>query len=278
MKEVIRKLLREGLLDEEIVSGKYYHGSPYPKIEWGLATEDYDRALFGYGIYVTTSKEEAIDYALERNKEGYLHSMNIKELNIAEFDDEPVSEEIRQRLESIPNFYSLFQVKVDPNQYDYEDFEYRLGKHITYDWDFFDEETAKNNNLPIGFAVAKYIDGKIIDEVHGLNKDEILQTIINYNDSYYSNQLDYEEADIVLSKNNMFDKYRYVYFYMSKKLNSFKEASKLFASIGIDGFKAEGFGGDWFSLSPNDYIVNIINPSKLKNIRTKKVTTQDRGF
>jgi hypothetical protein len=204
--------------------------------------------------------------------------MNINALNIVEFDDEPVSDEIKQRLESTPNFYSLFEVKFDPNEYDYEDFGYRFGKHISYDWDFFDEESAKNSNLPQGYTVAKYVDGKIVDEVHGISKDEILQRIINYNDSYYVNNLGYKEADIVLSKDNLFDKYRYVYFYMSKKLNSFKEASKLFASMGIDGFKAKGFSGDWFELSPNDYIVCIMNPSKLKNIRTKKVTTQDRVY
>jgi hypothetical protein len=275
MKSYIKQLLREALLDEEVVNGKYYHGSQFPKIEWGLADEDYNKALFGYGIYVTTNSDEAMDYALEGKDTGYLHSMSIKGLNIVEFDDESVSNEIKTKLESIPNFYDLFKVGFNYEDYNFEDYVYHIGD-IIYEWDFFDEESAKFNEIPQGYSVSKFVDDELVDEVYGLNEDEIPQTIINFNDFYYINELDYLDADIILHKDTLFNDYRYIYFYVCKKLNSFKEGSKLFANLGIDGFKAKGFSTDWFELSSSDYIVNIINPSKLKNIRTKVVTPKDK--
>lgn len=270
MKGLIKKLLIEGLLDEEVISGKYYHGSSYPKIEWGLAPEDYHKALFGYGIYVTTSNEEAMAYAVDNSEFGYVFSMSLNNLNVVNFYDEPVSDEIRELLESEPNFYSLFEDRFDPNKFNFDDMEYSLGDNIYYDWDEYDDDSDK---IP-GYFLAKWVDGKLVDEIDGLSKEDVLNKLISLKDVGYFKELGDGDIDADIKKETLFNNYGNIYFYMAKKLNSFKESSKLFAKLGIDGFKTKGVGIDGVYLGQDDYIVNIINPSKLKNIKAKKVTKE----
>lgn len=275
MKEVIKKLLREGLIDEEIISGKYYHGSPYPKLEWGLAPEDYNRALFGYGIYITTNQQEAISYALENREKAYLFSMNLTGLNVVNFHGENVSDDIKNKLEKIPNFYSLFYAKFEPNLFDFEKLEYSLGDDIYYDWDFYDNESGDINDKPEGYFLMKWVNGKVVDEIYGLKPEEILTILNKSNDVGKFNSLYYEDANIEIERNKLFDEYNYLYFYLTKLLKSSKETSKLLASMGIDGFKTKGVGADNVQITKDDYIVNIINPSKLTNVKTKIVTQKD---
>lgn len=275
MKSIIKKLLREGLIDEEIISGKYYHGSSYPKLEWGLAPEDYNRALFGYGIYITTNKQEAISYALENREKAYLFSMNLSGLNVVNFYDDTVSIEIKNKLEKIPSFYSLFYVKFDPNSFDFEKMDYSLGDDIYYDWDFYDKNSANNNNKPEGYFLTKWVNDKIADEVYGLKPEEILTILSKSNDVGKFNSLYYEDSNIEIERNELFNGYNNLYFYLTKLLKSSKEASKLLASMGVDGFKTKGVGVDNVEIGEDDYIVNIINPSKLTNVKTKIVTQKD---
>ena len=41
---------------------------------------------------------------------------------------------IKNKLEKIPSFYSLFYAKFDPNLFDFEKLEFSLGDDIYYDW------------------------------------------------------------------------------------------------------------------------------------------------
>jgi hypothetical protein len=275
MKQLIKFLLRENLLDEEVVGGQYYHGSSYPKLEWGLAPEDYNRGLFGYGIYLTTNKQEAISYALDSSEKGYLFSLKLNGLNVVDFNNEPVSENIKIKLEKTPNFYSLFYVKFDPNLFNFEDMYYNLGDNIYYDWDYYDTKSAKYNNKPEGYFLAKWVDNKIVDEFYGLKPEDVITTISKLNDVGEFSNLYYEDENIEIKKNELFEEYDNLYFYLTKLLKSSKEASKLFSNMGIDGFKAKGVGVDKVAFEESDYIVNIINPNKLNDIKSKIVTSKD---
>jgi len=274
MKNYIKKLLRENLLDEEVISGRYYHGSPYPKITWGEAPEDYGRALHGYGIYVTTSKEEAMGYAVDRSDSGYVFSMSLNNLNVVDFYDDDVSDDIREKLSNMPDFYDGFKIKFDFNAFKFKDMFYRLG-NIDYSWDWYDEEYAKIANKPEGYFLIKIVDGKLVFEKYGLKEEDILPLMKMFaNDIGIAKKIYDKDMNFEFTRDNLFDNYHNIYFYMAKKLNSFKESSKLFASLGIDGFKTEGVGIEGVYLNNDDYIVNIINPSHLKNIRSKKVTRE----
>ncbi len=279
MKEYIKTLLRENLLDEEVISGRYYHGSVYPKITWGEAPEAYDRSLHGYGIYVTTSKEEAMMYAASEyhNTEGYLFSMNLSNLNVVDFKNEKVSSDVETKLKSDPNFYSEFYVKFDENEFNVKQLIYNLGDNITYDWDYISEEVA--DGVRPGYNFIKYLDGKNVDEVYGLSEDDILPKIKSYNDVGELEKVVVGELgsgfDWELDKVSIFKNYYNLYFYIEKKLKSLKSASKFFVGLGIDGFKAEGYGVDGIYLDSSDYIVCILNPSKLKDVKGKKVTPND---
>jgi hypothetical protein len=272
MKSYIKKLLREGLLGEEIVSGKYYHGSAYPKIIWGLAPEEYDKSLYGYGIYVTTSKGEGIAYATdEGGRDGYLFSMKLSNLNIVEFDDEVVSSEIKDRLELNQNFYNGFNVKFNDDEFDISSGNYDLGSNISYEWYFVDDDESKEYNIKKGYYFERHVDNDLVNEEFFLTADELLDNIKSYNDVGVAEYV--EISDIEIYRDEIFNNYRNLYFYISTKLNSIKAASKFIATLGIDGFRSKSVGVDGIHLNPDDYIVCIINPSKINDVDGKKVTS-----
>ena len=69
MKGYIKRLLREGLLSEEYNSKntRFYHGSPYPNLVWGMSPDEVGWATEGYGLYLTPDIDQAKGYAI---KEG----------------------------------------------------------------------------------------------------------------------------------------------------------------------------------------------------------------
>ena len=263
--------LYEQVLAEALISGVYYHGGLYPKIKWGASPEDYDRSLFGYGIYATTSKEEAMYYAVgERDNEyGYVFSMNLTNLNVVNFNNEPVSDEIIKKLESDNNFYNAFEVKFDDSKFNFDEYGYELGDNIMYDWDREgDKET---------YMIGKFIkNGKYWEQVSneaGFKKDEILAKIKSYNDVGELSQV--KIYDEVIRKDEIFNSYNKLYFYVSAKLNSLKEGAKFMVTLGIDGFKTKSVGVDGVFLKDSDYIINILNPDKITNVNAEKVSEKD---
>ena len=274
MKKYIQKLLRENLLGEEIISGKFYHGSGFPKLEWGLAPEDYNRALHGYGVYVSTSMEEAMGYAVESRESGYVFSMNINNLNVVDFYKEDVSDDIKNKLTSMPDFYDGFKIKFNFDDFEFDDLDYQLG-NILYTWDYYDEKYANSANKPVGWFLLKFVDREVVYEKYGLKPEDILPLMKQFsNDVSMKDEIIDDEMDFGFTKDNLFDNYHNIYFYMAKKLGSFRESSKLFANLGIVGFKTEGVGIEGVYLDDNDYIVNIINPSHLTDVKRKKVTKE----
>ena len=263
--------LYEQVLTEEVVSGTFYHGGLYPKIKWGASPEDYDRSLFGYGIYVTTSKEEAIYYAVgdRDNEYGYVFSMKLTNLNVVNFNNEPVSDEIIKKLESDNNFYDAFEVKFDDSKFNFDEYGYELGDNILYDWD--------NESVEGTYTISKLVkNGKYwkgVSTEAGFKKDEILAKIKSYNDvGELSHVKIYDE---VIRKDEIFNSYNKLYFYISAKLNSLKEGAKFMVTLGIDGFKTKGVRVDGVFFKESDYIINILNPDKITNVKAEKVREKD---
>ena len=145
------------------------------------------------------------------------------------------------------------------------------------DWDYFDENNI--DDYPVGYNLSRWVNNKITDDFYGLTKEQLLEKIRSFNDVWLVDKIEVGEVDTSfaweLEKDNIFDSYYNLYFYMEKKLKSLKAASKFLVELGIDGFKAEGYGVEGVYLDSSDYIVCIINASKLKDVKGRKVTVKD---
>jgi hypothetical protein len=212
MKDLIKRLLREGLTPTTNV---YYSGSRKKEIQWGSSPEYHGYSVFGYGMYLTTNKNEAIQYALNKGNEiGYLHHVTLKNGKFVDIDDK-VSPDIMNKVKSIPNIYNIFKTKSG----ELKSFNY---------WDVYGDE-----------------DG------------------------------DYPQTEF--TKQNIFESYHNLYFYLDIYLKSLKKTSQFFASeLGIDGFITKGVGVEDIELDPDDYILTLFNPNIITKVDTKEVTEKDK--
>lgn len=212
MKQLIKKLLREGLTP---TTNKYYSGSRRREIQWGSAPEFYGYSIFGYGMYLTTNKDEATQYALNKGNEiGYLHQVTVKNGNFVDINDR-VSPDVVSRVKSIPNIFSFFKTKSG----EIDSFNY---------WDVYGDE-----------------DG------------------------------DYPQIEF--TKQNIFESYNNLYFYLALFLKSLKKTSQYFASeLGVDGFITKGVGIDDVDLDVGDYILTLLNPNIIAKVNTTEVTEKDK--
>ncbi len=212
MKQLIKKLLREGLTP---TTNKYYSGSRRKEIQWGSAPEYHGHSIFGYGMYLTTNKYEAIEYALNKgNDVGYLHQVTLKTGRFVDIKDK-VSPDIVTKVKKMPNIYGLFKTKSG----ELKSFNY---------WDVYGDE-----------------DG------------------------------DYPQVEF--TKQNIFESYHNLYFYLVIYLKSLKNTSQFFASeLGIDGFITKSVGVDDVDLNSDDYILTLLNPNMISKINTTEVTEKDK--
>jgi len=81
MKSLIKKLLYEGLADK-----LYYHGSERDNINLSQKTDRLDYNMLGFGLYLTSLKKEAIHYAKDGGKSGYLYTFDLNGLNIVNWN------------------------------------------------------------------------------------------------------------------------------------------------------------------------------------------------
>lgn len=212
MKNFIKQLLREALTP---TTNTYYSGSRRKEIKWGSAPEYYGYSIFGYGMYLTTNKYEAIQYALNKGNElGYLHQVTLKNGRFVDIKDK-VSPDIIAKVKNIPNIYGLFKTKSG----DLKSFNY---------WDVYGDE-----------------DG------------------------------DYPHIEF--TKQNIFESYDNLYFYLALFLKSLKKTSEFFGSeLGVDGFITKSVGVDDVELDSNDYILTLLNPNIISKVNTKEVTEKDK--
>lgn len=267
------------VLTEETINEPLYHGSRHPKLAWGTAKEDYGRNLFGYGIYLTTNIYEAIEYGLKEGKidEGYLHIIHLSNVNIIDLD-EVVSNDIKQTLLKDKHFFDLFKVDFNQETFDFEEYYYQIGD-ITYEWDYFNENGGEQLKL------FKYNGNNEIFEKPVRDVNDIINIIKQDNEVGYKKTIDFEDVygyfdhnfpSLEFSRDNVFKSYYYLYYYLVLKEKSMKKASNIFVSLGIDGIKTKGVGVEDVHLDPDDYIICILDPSVLTNVKTKKITKKDR--
>jgi hypothetical protein len=212
IKELIKKLLREALTP---TTNLYYSGSRRKEIQWGSAPEYHGHSIFGYGMYLTTNKYEAIEYALNKGNEvGYLHQVTLENDRFVDIKDK-VSPDIITKVKNIPNIYSIFKTKSG----ELKSFNY---------WDVYGDE-----------------DG------------------------------DYPHIDF--TKQNIFESYDNLYFYLALFLKSLKKTSQFFAlELGIDGFITKSVGVDDVELDSDDYILTLLNANIIRKVNTKEVTEKDK--
>jgi hypothetical protein len=213
MKELIKQLLREGLTPTANI---YYSGSRRKDIQWGSAPEYHGYSIFGYGMYLTTNRFEAIEYALNKGNEvGYLHTIKLKNGNLVDISDK-VNPSIVATVKSMPNIYKLFKTKSGQDL-----------KSLNY-WDVYGDE-----------------------------------------DGDYPNQ--------GYTKENIFQDYNHLYFYLVLFFGSLKKTSLFFANeLGVDGFITQGVGIDDVDLNAGDYILTLLNPNLIQKIKTTEVTEKNK--
>jgi hypothetical protein len=213
MKELIKQLLREGLTPTANI---YYSGSRRKDIQWGSAPEYHGYSIFGYGMYLTTNRFEAIEYALNKGNEvGYLHTIKLKNGNLVDISDK-VNPSIVSKVKSMPNIYKLFKTKSGQDL-----------KSLNY-WDVYGDE-----------------------------------------DGDYPNQ--------EYTKENIFQDYNHLYFYLVLFFGSLKKTSLFFANeLGVDGFITQGVGIDDVDLNAGDYILTLLNPNLIQKIKTTEVTEKNK--
>ena len=213
MKNLIKQLLREGLTPSANI---YYSGSRRKDIQWGSAPEYHGTSIFGYGMYLTTNRFEAIEYALNKGNEvGYLHIVKLKNGKLVDMSDK-VDPSVIAKIKTIPDLLRLFKTK--------------SGKELKS---------------------------------------------INYWDVYGDEDGDYPYHEY--TKENIFDNYNLLYFYVVLVLGSLKKASLFFANeLGIDGFINKSVGIEDVYLNSDDYILTLLNPNLIENVKTREVYEKHR--
>lgn len=266
----VRHLLNENKLNNSI----FYHGSKYPKISFEVADNVFGRQLFGYGFYVSSTKQEPIMYyALDGNTDGYLYTIEIENPNMVKWDDKVAKNLIGQILQKIPNFMSNFIGKSDLKDFSFENHEYIAGdKYFT--WDLLEEplpQWAIDEGAKVGYFLEigdvdsddnhTYSSGKYI---YGLSKEQVIDIIKKNAITYNEFKINDPNIDVVVTKNNVFNSYENLYWYLSILFKSNRKASKFLAALGID------------VIYGNKDNINIINPAKILILNRDKIYYKDK--
>lgn len=263
-------LITENQLIELINSkvGKYYHGTNKPKLEWGSRTENSGYNMMGYGIYLTSSKLEAIFYA-EKFEGGnkYLFEIIPNSNNILEWEG-PVPEHIKNEINNIKDIYSLFY-----NNVNIDDLELTTITGDHYEWDYLDSnlpEWAKNRGGKEGYFLIKNnnfnnikfgLDEKDINNL--IKKNEGVSDVIELDSEHFYGI----GKNLTIRKSDIFTSVKLLYAYLTNKFNSSKKASELLVSLGVDGLIGAIDTSDY--ADSDTKIIVILNLDKFKVVNIK---------
>jgi hypothetical protein len=267
IEKLLETAIHEYLNEQQEVENKinynvFYHGSKYPKLKFMTNDNNIGKQLFGYGFYVSLNREESLFYySLSDNTDGYLYTITTDNLNFVDWY-KPVSNEIISKVKKIPNFMNLFYYKPNFNDLNFNDYEYNIGD-VNYDWDEVTEPLPQwviDNNGKAGYFLTVE-KGGLYKTYYGLTKNEILNFIKN------ANVLGVKELkipnpnldNIIITKDNLFDSFGNLYWYLFLKLNSTKKTSEFFKDMGVDAFYI------------NDENINIINVGKIKSYKKEEI-------
>lgn len=261
LKKIIKETIRQ-YFNESINNNIFYHGSKYPELKYITIDNDLGRQLFGYGFYVSPDEEESTQYySLEGNTDGYLYKIITDKLNFVNWK-EPVDNRIISKVKKIPNFMDLFYYKPNFRDLKFDDYEYEIGE-TTYYWDLLTDPLPKwaiDDNGKVGYFLTIEKNGDIDETHYGLKKSDILDFIRN-NEIMGVKELTVNNPniDIIIRKDELFDSFENLYWYLFLKLKSTKKASNFFKDMGIDAIYGD------------DKNINIINLDKIKSYKKKKI-------
>lgn len=286
MRNRIEQLLKEGLneLQTHHRGHEYYHGSIHPKIQWSAADENLGWATEGYGLYLTPDKDQAMGYAFKNRTDGFLHTLNLNDLNMLDFNSDAVPDDIIKKAKSIPEFFNLFYVTPTFEYLDINDLEHEVGD-VSWSWDLLTEPLPKwaiEDGGRVGWFLVKHIDGKGYgNAIYGLSKEEVLPTIKKDNSKIFISELDFDElyrqpdADgmqgTIIRYDEIFNKVETLYWYLTLKYQSLKKASLFFKKAGLDAFMVTSWGH-----GHDEHFINLINPSKIIDIKSQKVSFDEK--
>lgn len=108
MKNKIKILLRESLLiklnESDNHGDIFYHGNQRNILNWDKRDERVDMNMLGFGIYLTSDKLEAVNYA----KDGYIFAFKPINANILDWGSE-VPKDLINNIKTDSNFFDAFE-------------------------------------------------------------------------------------------------------------------------------------------------------------------------
>ena len=270
---------------------KYYHGSVYPKLEWS-ATPDINTGerigwnAEGYGLYITPDYNQAKGYAFKNKTDGYVYELTLNDLNILHWD-EKVPEDVINKIKSIPDFYDLFNTTTDFSDLDIEDNEYEIGDYFVWTWDVLPESEPLPQWAIDDGGTTGYFIYNITTEIgtnkrvespikYGLTAKQVIEIIkngpntgtkqtINLSDFVSDDIANNLIIDTISISDLINPTLKILYWYMYLKLRSIKTVTHFFRKLGYDAFYIK-------NRNQEDHFLNLINPTKIINIKREKVT------
>lgn len=270
---------------------RYYHGSPFNKLNWGDAPDEAGWATEGYGIYITPDIDQAKGYAIKEERDGYLYTLEMPSgMNIIDFNGS-IPDYAKKVIKKIPNFYKFFEV----NLLDTFDFDSNhIGeKNISYTWDRFGDElpqwAIEDGYEPNTWfiwdektnkEVAKNLKGKeevfnwfktinMIDYKEYIYLSDVAPKVSDY---FNTRSRDYSSSGEELYLEDLEANFDALYFYVAAHFNSLKKATIFFTRLGIDGV----YTTKW-SDNSHDFFLCIYNANKLNVINKQKIKYDNKG-
>lgn len=249
----------------------WYHGTKRDYIKLSDRSENVDYNMMGFGIYLTSKKEEAIYYGKEKN--GFLFTIELLDSNILQYS-KPIPENIKNDILKDENFYDLFD-NIKNDDFDFEQGFYE-NETLQISWDLLDLDVDKPlwaKKLKNGYFVVDDKKDKIL--IDGLDIEDCSNFIINLisknAEIEFVRDLLYVPSkfnDYVLTKKNVFNSPYHLMNYLYLKFKSLKSVSSYLLKFDIDGVINK--------IDTSDYgygakVCVVFNQEKINIISTKKL-------
>lgn len=219
------------LFEQYIGTELWYHGSRREELDFNKRSDNVDYNMLGFGLYLTSSKEEAKHYVLGKTKNGYVHTISISEnANLLDYIS-PIPEDIKNKMLTDSNFYEGFTEDVE---IDFEDYEF-IGDGITLSWDYKDSGYFIYDELKDDYIVQDIKEEDVIPTVKkiiGSDKMESLSEIEIDKLLFYTPS---DGGTDYLTKEMVFDSVYHLLQYLFIRFESTKKVSEYMVSYGIDG-------------------------------------------
>lgn len=248
----------------------FFHGSKYPTLSFKYKDNNFGKQLFGYGFYVTPNRENAVDYySLDGNTDGYLYTIKTHNLNIVDWH-KPVDKKIITQIKKIPNIFNLFYFKLDFNDLNFDDYQYDTAL-FNFEWDYLDTPLptwAVKENGKKGWFLEIYQEPNFRKIYYGLTKKQIINLIKNSGALGLKKSLSINDPhiNVAITKDNLFDSFENLYWYITLKFKSTKKTSKFFANLNIDAIYSDYY---------HEENLNIINIDKILSFKKEFISFKD---